>query len=85
MYVMDGWDDCIIGVAEIDGVTRVVYSRDKMIEKQMEEGSTYEDADEHISVNVEGSFINIDPHPVLVRSVEGREEIDLIAEEQDDD
>lgn len=56
MLVMDGWDDCIIGYAEVDGALRVVYSRTKMIEQMVGEGSTPEDADEHISFNCEGSF-----------------------------
>lgn len=49
---MDGFDDCIVGLASVAGKNILVYDQDKIIEKLMEEMS-YDDALEHFIFNID--------------------------------
>jgi hypothetical protein len=53
--VADGFDDAIIGICE--RTNRVIYSTKRVLEILVEEGMEYEDALEHFSYNVSGSYM----------------------------
>jgi hypothetical protein len=70
MKKWDGFDDCVIGTANIwrdqITVTVLVYSADAMIETMMDrDGMSDEEAQEFLLFNIEGAYIGIDT-PVLV-------------------
>ena len=53
---LDGFDDCIIGLAEEFGNgPRIVYSKEKIIEKLKEE-MTHEEALEYYDYNILGGY-----------------------------
>lgn len=55
---MDGYDDCIIGVAErCSQKPLLVYCREKIVDQLMKDGLTYEDAQEHIDFNMAGAWV----------------------------
>ena len=51
LLVMDGYDDCIVGIAEQFHRTFVVYDRTKVINKLVEQGMTLEEAEEFHQFN----------------------------------
>ena len=54
--LLTGFDDCIVGITEeFGGDTRVLYSRDKIIEKLMEDMSE-EEAYEYYDYNILGGY-----------------------------
>ena len=54
--LLDGFNDCIVGITEEFGnEPRILYSRDKMITKLMEDMSE-EDAYEYYSFNILGGY-----------------------------
>ena len=70
MKQWDGFDECVIGVANIwrDQITVVVlvYSADAMIEiLRLNDGMSEEEALEYFKFKIEGAYIGIDT-PVLV-------------------
>ena len=70
MKQWDGFDECVIGVANIwrDQITVevLVYSADAMIEiLRQNDGMSEEEALEYFEFNIEGPYIGIDT-PVLV-------------------
>jgi len=70
MKTWDGFDACVVGVANIwrDQMTVevLVYNADAMIETMMDrDGMTYEEAYEFFMFNIEGAYIGIDT-PVLM-------------------
>ena len=72
MKKWDGFDECVIGVANIwrDQMTVevLVYSADSMINQLMvNDGMSDEEAEEYFCFNIEGAYIGIDT-PVLVYS-----------------
>lgn len=53
--LVDGFDEAILG---IDGTSyKVIYSVEKMINILIEEGSSYEDAFEHLEYNVLSAYV----------------------------
>jgi hypothetical protein len=85
MKKWDGFDECVIGVANIwrDQMTVevLVYSADSMINQLMvNDGMSDEEAEEYFCFNIEGAYIGIDT-PVLVYSDPDWKERDY---EQDD-
>jgi len=61
LLVMDGYDDCIVGVVSRFGTDPfVVYDRTKVIKKLMADGMTYEEAVEFHEFNQIGAFVG--PH-----------------------
>lgn len=84
MLKIDGYDDCLIGVATVwhpDGtqVERLVYDGDKMIEQLMEgDDLSEDDAREHILFNIEGAYVG--PTTPIIVWPEGMESVDLRAE-----
>jgi hypothetical protein len=54
----DGFDDCIIGIAQQFNNVFVVYDRQKVIRVLMErDGMTDEDADEFFEFNIVGAWV----------------------------
>jgi hypothetical protein len=59
----NGFNDCLVGIAEQFGGIVAVYDRDKIIEavmEDMDEGTTEEkelSAEEHFSTNINGSYV----------------------------
>ena len=51
----DGFDNCIIGLEAIS--MRLIYSKSKIIMQLVSEGLTLEEAFEHFSYNIEGSYV----------------------------
>ena len=51
LLIMDGYDDCIVGVAEQFNRVFVVYDRTKVINKLVEQGMTLEEAEEFHQFN----------------------------------
>ena len=68
LMVMDGFDDCILGVCERFGFGPVVaYDYDKIIKKLIKkEGMTLEEAEEYYSFNQLGAWIGT-LSPVFVK------------------
>jgi len=52
---VDGFDDCVIGSTYREDTFILVYSIDAILERLIEDGCTYEEAEEHFSFNIEGS------------------------------
>lgn len=58
MLMMDGYDDCIVGVVERFGQPPLVcYDRDKVIESHMKDGMSYEEAEEFFEFNQIGAWL----------------------------
>lgn len=55
----DGFDDCILGIAERFGADPVLaYSRPAIIKTLMDrDGLSYQDAQEHFDVNILGAYV----------------------------
>lgn len=63
---MDGYDDCIIGVAERFGMGRVIaYDTNKIIKKLMKDGMSRGEAEEWFYYNQIGSWVG-EGTPVFV-------------------
>lgn len=55
--ILDGLDDCVVGVSEEFGKgRRLVYDRAKIIEKLQSDGMTYEEAFEYYDYNILGLY-----------------------------
>jgi len=58
VVVMDGYDDCVIGVLERFGTEPIVlYDKDRVIDKLVDDGCTYEEALEFYEFNQLGSWV----------------------------
>lgn len=57
LFIADGLDNAIIGIAEVDGVVRVCYSRTKVIECYMEQGMTELEAVEFAEYNTFNAYL----------------------------
>lgn len=64
---VDGYDDCIIGVATRFGMQPILaYNRGKMLKKMMEEdGLSYEEASEYFDFNIIGTWMG-DLTPIFI-------------------
>jgi hypothetical protein len=51
----DGFDNCIIGLEAMS--MRLIYSKSKIVMQLVSEGLTLEEAFEHFSYNIEGSYV----------------------------
>lgn len=65
LYVLDGLDGAILGVAMVESIAKVCYSRDKVIEYFMEEGMSDEEAVEYAEFNVFSLYLG-DKTPIFV-------------------
>ena len=56
--LMDGFDDALVGVAcQHSNGPLALYDRDKCIQVLMDDGLTWEEAEEHFSFNCEGAYV----------------------------
>jgi hypothetical protein len=70
LLLMDGFDDCIIGICESFGSVPVVaYDYDKVIATLQSDGMTYEEAVEYHEFNQAGAYVG-EQTPVFIRRVE---------------
>lgn len=72
---MTGFDDCVVGILERFGVAVpvVVYDREKVIQKLMDNGiETYEEAEEFYHYNQLGAWVG-DGTPAFLIRVDGDE------------
>ncbi len=64
---MDGFDDCIVGVASRYGMEcSLVYDLDKVISRLMDDGATYEEAVEYHEFNQLGAWVG-ETTPVFIQ------------------
>ena len=56
-----GFDEAIIGMVDIDGVTRVCYSQSEVIEILERDGMSNSEAMEYFEFNVEGAVVEGGP------------------------
>jgi hypothetical protein len=58
MMVMEGYDNCIIGIGRRCGQLNVlVYSYEKVIKQLIKEGLSEEDAVDHFDFNILGAYV----------------------------
>jgi hypothetical protein len=58
ILLMDGYDDCVVGVVEQFGRPPIVcYDRELVIRKLMEDGMTQEEAEEFFEFNQIGAWV----------------------------
>ena len=58
ILLMDGYDDCVVGVVEQFGRPPIVcYDRELIIRKLMEDGMTQEEAEEFFEFNQIGAWV----------------------------
>jgi hypothetical protein len=71
MMIMDGFDDCIIGVCERFGQERIVaYDGDAVIDKLISNGMTSEEALEYFDFNQLGAWVG-DRTPCFIFKQDG--------------
>ena len=70
LLLMDGFDDCIIGICEAFGSVPVVaYDYDKVLANLQASGMTYEEAVEYHEFNQAGAYVG-ERTPVFIHRVE---------------
>lgn len=57
ILLADGFDAALIGYVEIFTNTIALYSREKYVGILMEQGMTYQDAEEYFAFNVIGAYV----------------------------
>jgi len=64
---VDGFEDCLIGVAErFGGLLVLAYDKDKIRKKMMDcDGMTWEEAEEYFDYNIIGSWVG-EKTPIFV-------------------
>lgn len=65
--LLTGFDDCIVGIVEEFGGNRVLYSKEKIIQKLMEDMSE-EESYEYFDYNIIGGYFG-DQNPVFLSKV----------------
>ena len=66
---IDDADECVIGyVSRCGQETFLVYDRDKLLLHYVAQGMTAEEADEHVSVNIESAWVGPGTPAVLQRA-----------------
>ena len=69
LLLMDGFDDCIIGICESFGSVPVVaYDYDKVLANLQASGMTYEEAVEYHEFNQAGAYVG-EGTPVFIRRI----------------
>lgn len=70
LLLMDGFDDCIIGICEAFGSVPVIaYDYDKVIATLQSDGMTFEEAVEYHEFNQAGAYVG-ERTPVFIHRVE---------------
>lgn len=69
LLLMDGYDDCIVGICTRFGQRPIVaYDRGRVIQKLMDDGMEYEEAEEFFEFNQIGAWMG-DATPCFVERV----------------
>lgn len=69
LLLMDGFDDCIIGICEaFGGVSVVAYDYNKVIASLQSQGMTYEEAVEYHEFNQAGAYVG-ERTPVFIHRI----------------
>lgn len=76
LLVMDGFDDCIVGIVTQFRRTFVVYDRTKVIAKLMEQGMTEEEAWEYHEFNQTSAFVGDNTPGFLDRAPVGKSTVE---------
>lgn len=67
LVFIDGHDDAILGVAEVEGNPRVVYDRGSIVHGLMRrDGMDEEGAEEFVDYNIEGCMVSPSP-PIFLK------------------
>jgi hypothetical protein len=75
MLKMDGYNDCILGTCYRFGQEPIfAYDRGKVLEKLMEDGMAYDEAEEFFEFNQLGAWVG-DGTPCFIELGEGLEEL----------
>ena len=70
LLLMDGFDDCVIGICESFGSVPVVaYDYERVLANLQASGMTYEEAVEYHEFNQAGAYVG-EQTPVFIRRVE---------------
>lgn len=65
MLKMDGFDDCVLGVAEgFDGIPRIIYSEALIVKKLCKEMSL-EEAWDYFNFNIRGAYMGTETPLIL--------------------
>lgn len=68
----DGYDNAIMGIAELNGTASVVYDREKVVKiLRSRDGMTREDAEEFFTYNVAGAFLG-ESSPIFLQRIRPR-------------
>jgi hypothetical protein len=71
LLLMDGFDDCIIGICEsFGGVPVVAYDYERVLANLQASGMTYEEAVEYHEFNQAGAYVG-EQTPVFIRRIPG--------------
>lgn len=71
LLLMDGYDDCIVGVCTRFGQLPIVaYDRGKVIQRLMDDGMGYEEAEEFFEFNQIGAWMG-DATPCFIERLNG--------------
>ena len=58
LMCMDGYDDCIVGIVEQVGKPPILcYNKLLVIQKMIDDGSSYEEAEEYFEYNQIGAYV----------------------------
>ena len=57
LMTADGYDDCIVGIAQQFNRDFVVYDREKVLAKLMTDGMSREEAEEYFEFNIVGAYV----------------------------
>jgi hypothetical protein len=69
MMIADGFDDCIIGLAERCGSNIVLaYDAKKIFKKLVKQGMTDDEAVEHFYFNISGAYVG-EGTPVFIHKI----------------
>lgn len=69
MMITDGFDDCIVGLAERCGSSNVLaYDAKKIFKKLVKQGMTEDEAVEHFYFNISGAYVG-EGTPVFIHKI----------------
>jgi hypothetical protein len=65
--ILDGFEDCIIGITEeFGGIKRLLYSKEKILKNLVENSEmTYTDAEEYYEYNIKGLYVS-EQNPIFL-------------------
>ena len=83
IYKLEGYDDCIAGLAEGAGITEPVicYDTDKLLARFESEGMTREEAIEHFAFNVREAYLG-EGTPIFVSRIDMNRIDEIVFEEE---